>query len=298
MDPTPGDSREWMRVRDLAEKAGVSRTTIHYYYREGLLPPPLKTGRTMALYTDVHLECLRFIRRLREERGLPIAAVRRELEIRFGERWRSLPTASVDPGTESRVRPAGRKQREKIIEMAVRLFSSRGYPRTHVSHITDSLHISKATFYIYFRNKHDLLVAVFDHLVRELTQTEQETAGEADPLVRMVRRGKAYVSFYRRYHKIFDIIRAESIGPESRPELSIQAIYRRMLDPIAEDLRQAQDEGRLPRTPAEPELLSYMALGAFDFLCYRLLMDDRYSDEEIVEVARHSLLGGPVTKAG
>lgn len=298
MDSTAGAPREWMRVRDLAEKAGVSRTTIHYYYREGLLPPPLRTARTMALYTDAHLECLRFIRRLREERGLPIAAVRRELEIRFGEQWSSLPAGSVAPGADSRVRPAGRKQRERILEIAVRLFSSRGYPRTHVSHVTDALHISKATFYLYFKNKHDLLVAVFDHLVQELTRTEQEIAGEADPLDRTVRRGKAYVGFYRRYHKIFDIIRAESIGPESRPELSIQAIYRRMLDPIAEDLRQAQDEGLLPRTPTEPELLSYMVLGAFDFLCYRLLMDDRYSDEEIVEIARRSLLGGPVTKSG
>jgi len=282
-----------MRVRELAERAGVSRYTIHYYYREGLLPPPLKTGRTMALYTDVHLECLRFIRRLREERGLPVAAVRRELETRFGEQWRSLPTGSFDPGINSRVRPTGRKQREKIIEIAVELFSSKGYPRTHVSHVTDALHISKATFYLYFKNKHDLLVAVFDHLVQELTQTEQEIAEETDPFVRTVRRGKAYVAFYRRYHKIFDIIRAESIGPESRPELSIQAIYRKMLDPIAEDLRQAQDEGRLPRTLADPELLSYMVLGAFDFLCYRLLMDDKYSADEIVDIARRSLLGAP-----
>ncbi|MEW6439804.1 MAG: MerR family transcriptional regulator [bacterium] len=289
MDSPVGVSHDWMRIRELAEKAGVSRYTIHYYYREGLLPPPLKTGRTMALYTSAHLECLRFIRNLREERDLPIAAVRRELQTRFGEQWRALAARTADPGTESGAGPIGKKQRERILETAVELFSSRGYPRTHVSHITDALHISKATFYLYFKNKHDLLVAVFDHLVQELTKTEQKIAAEADYLARMVTRGKAYVAFYKRYHKIFDIIRAESIGPESRPELSIQAIYRRMLDPMADDLRRAREEGRVPETPADPELLSYMILGALDFLCYRLLMDDKYSAEEIVDMARRSL---------
>src|SRR4030042_1750074 len=66
MDSAVEGSHDWMRIRELAQKAGVSRYTIHYYYREGLLPPPLKTGRTMALYTNAHLECLRFIRKLRE----------------------------------------------------------------------------------------------------------------------------------------------------------------------------------------------------------------------------------------
>lgn len=283
MDSCPEVSNDWMRIRQLAEKAGVSRYTVHYYYKEGLLPPPLKTGRTMALYTNTHLQCLRFIRRLREEQDMPVAAVRREVRLRFGEHWRSMPTESFIQGTGSRARRKGEKQRQRIMEMAIELFSSRGYPHTNVSHVTGALHISKETFYQHFKNKHDLLVAVFDHLVQELTQTEQEIADEPDFLIRMRKRAEAYLAFYRKHHKIFDIIRSESIGLGSRPELSIQAIYRRILDPLEKDIRQAQDEGLVPRTPADPELVTYIFLGAFDFLCHRLLMDDKYSTEEIFD---------------
>ncbi len=289
MNSATGVSYDWMRIRELAEKAGVSRHAIHYYYREGLLPPPLKTARTMALYTEAHLECLRFIRKLREDRDMPVAAIRQEVQLRFGEYWRSTPTQFVCNEMDSKLGRKGRNQRQRIIETAVELFSSSGYPHTHVSHVTNALHISKGTFYLYFKNKHDLLIAVFDHLVQELTRTEQEIAEESDIFVRGTRRGEAYITFYRKYHKIFDIIRAESIGPESRPQLSVQAIYRKILDPLAEDLSKAQEQGLIPKTPADPELLSYLMLGALDFLCYRLLIDDKYSADQVLSALVASL---------
>jgi AcrR family transcriptional regulator len=286
-------SHDWMRMKELAEKAGVSRHTIHYYYREGLLPPPLKTGRTMALYTDAHLECLRFIRKLRDERNIPVAAVRQEVRLRFGEYWRSTPTRFVVDGVDSKPHPRGRKQRQRIIEAAMELFSSQGYHRTNVSHVTGTLRISKETFYLHFKNKHDLLVAVFDHLVQKLTQLEQDITGETDYFVRSRKRGEAFVTFYRKYHKIFDIIRAESIGPESGSELSVQAIYRKILDPVTKDFAKAQEEGLIRKTSGGPELLSYMVLGALEFLCYHLLVEGKYSMDEIFDALVSALLVGP-----
>ncbi len=292
MHTDPGISHNWMRIGELSKKAGVSRYTIHYYYREGLLPPPLKTGRTMALYTDAHLECLTYIRKQREERGMPVAAIRQEVRLRFGDYWRSSPTEFAAPETKAAPRSKGKKQRQRIVEAAIELFSSKGYLRTHVSHVTDTLHISKRTFYLYFDNKHDLLVAVFDHIVGELTQTEQTIVDESDFFVRMTKRGEAYIRFYEKYHKILDIIRAESIGPESRRELSVQAIYRRILDPLEQDIRKAHDEGLISGTQEDSELFSYIVLGGFDLLCYRLLMDDKYSTERILDIFRRFLLVG------
>ena len=298
MERYPEAKHNWMRIKELAERAGVSRYTIHYYLNENLLPPPLKTGRTMALYTAVHLECLRFIRTLREEQGMPIAAVRREVRLRFGEQWRTAGLVSVSHAGDLRLGPKGNVQRQRIIETALELFSQKGYHRTHVSHITDALRISKGTFYLYFENKHDLFVAVFDHLIEVLTSTEERIAGETDVAARMRERARAYFSFYKRYHKVFDIIRAESIGQEGRPELSIQAVYRKILDPLAEDIRKAQEDGLIPDMPGDPELRSYMLFGSFDFVCYRLLMDDKYSLDEILDIFTRTPQNEPAREAG
>src|SRR3954464_14892508 len=74
------DSPRRMRMAELAARSGVARETIHFYLREGLLPRPEKGGRTVAYYGEEHLDRLRMIRRLREEKYLPIAVIRRLLE--------------------------------------------------------------------------------------------------------------------------------------------------------------------------------------------------------------------------
>lgn len=69
-------ARRLMRMAELERLSGVPRETIHYYLREGLLPAPSRQGKTQALYDDSHLERLRLVRQLREEKYLPVAVIR------------------------------------------------------------------------------------------------------------------------------------------------------------------------------------------------------------------------------
>ncbi len=64
------------RIAEVVRRSGVTKETIHFYLREGLLPPPRKTARNAAFYGDEHLHWLRLIRSLREEHLLPIKAIK------------------------------------------------------------------------------------------------------------------------------------------------------------------------------------------------------------------------------
>ncbi len=66
-----------LSVRDLAELAGTTVRTIHYYISEGLLPPAVGTTRN-ATYTEAHLARLRLVAALRDE-GLALASIRQRL---------------------------------------------------------------------------------------------------------------------------------------------------------------------------------------------------------------------------
>ncbi|WP_426169162.1 MerR family transcriptional regulator [Sandarakinorhabdus sp. DWP1-3-1] len=76
-----------MRMRELEKASGVGRETIRYYIREGLLPEPARASRNSAFYSDDHVSRLRAIKRLQEERFLPLAVIRSLLEAEDGERW-------------------------------------------------------------------------------------------------------------------------------------------------------------------------------------------------------------------
>jgi DNA-binding transcriptional MerR regulator len=65
-------------IEELASLGGVSRRTVRYYVREGLLPAPLGLGRGRH-YDATHLERLLRVKTL-QERGLSLDEVRRDLE--------------------------------------------------------------------------------------------------------------------------------------------------------------------------------------------------------------------------
>jgi DNA-binding transcriptional MerR regulator len=65
-----------MKVSELARRAGVTKETIHFYLRQGLLPRPRKAGRNMAFYDESHLERITLIKRLQHERYLPLEVIK------------------------------------------------------------------------------------------------------------------------------------------------------------------------------------------------------------------------------
>lgn len=62
------------KVSELAEKAGVTKRTIHYYISKGLLLPPDGNG-VNSLYNDKHLERLLLIKKLQSE-YMPLNKIR------------------------------------------------------------------------------------------------------------------------------------------------------------------------------------------------------------------------------
>ena len=65
-----------LKMSELAERSGVSAGTIKHYLREGLLPEPVRTSRNMAYYPPEFVERIRLIKRLQEERFMPLRLIR------------------------------------------------------------------------------------------------------------------------------------------------------------------------------------------------------------------------------
>lgn len=79
-----------MRIKELVEKSGISRETIHYYSREGLLPRPKKTNLNQAEYGPEHISRLAMIKELQERFFLPLSEIKKIIKRQ-----------KKSPGTES-----------------------------------------------------------------------------------------------------------------------------------------------------------------------------------------------------
>jgi DNA-binding transcriptional MerR regulator len=74
------DTAALLRMGELAEASGVPVPTIKHYLREGLLPEPVKTSRNMAYYPPSFVERIKLIKRLQEERFMPLKAIKSVLD--------------------------------------------------------------------------------------------------------------------------------------------------------------------------------------------------------------------------
>ncbi|HTR88638.1 MAG TPA: MerR family transcriptional regulator [Solirubrobacteraceae bacterium] len=107
-----------LKIGELAKRAGVSAGTIRHYLREGLLPEPVRTSRNMAYYPHDYVERIILIKRLQEERFMPLRVIKQMLEddlervralIEFEDRIVESALASA----ERRARVPAREIRER-----------------------------------------------------------------------------------------------------------------------------------------------------------------------------------------
>jgi DNA-binding transcriptional MerR regulator len=83
--PAAGDGsndRHLLRMSELAERSGVSAGTIRHYLREGLLGSGediVRTSRNMAYYPPRYVHQITLIKRLQQERFMPLRVIKRAL---------------------------------------------------------------------------------------------------------------------------------------------------------------------------------------------------------------------------
>jgi len=65
-----------MKMKELEQETGIGRETIRFYIREGLLPEPVRPKRNVATYGPEHVARLKLIRKLQQERFLPLNVIK------------------------------------------------------------------------------------------------------------------------------------------------------------------------------------------------------------------------------
>jgi DNA-binding transcriptional MerR regulator len=130
-----------LKMSELAERSGVSAGTIKHYLREGLLPEPVRTSRNMAYYPPEFVERIRLIKRLQEDRFMPLKHIRSvmdespdraqalvELEDRILERAaEQRETQRISAAEVKRRYDLPQKMLDRLAELGVLEPTSRGY---------------------------------------------------------------------------------------------------------------------------------------------------------------------------
>lgn len=66
-----------MKIKELSQRTGVPKETIHYYVREGVIRRPRKVRKNVAIYDESHLEQIRIIKLLQDNYYLPLSVIKK-----------------------------------------------------------------------------------------------------------------------------------------------------------------------------------------------------------------------------
>lgn len=289
---------DYLKINEVEKVTGIPRSTIHFYLREGLLHPPVKTGRTMAYYDNSHLERLKLIQKMKNDLGIPITYIKERLALHTPG---SSPDLSPKPNTvtnEDFSVTGGPRDRRKneIISVAIKIFSEKGFYKTKVKDITDALDMSTGTFYNYFENKEDLFNEAIDGVVLSILGGAADAIkNEQDFLKRMLLRGQVFFEQYSKYSEVLNQLRAEMTQDSQEFQQKVKKIYHGLTQPIIKEFREAMDQGLIRKT--DPDLLAYAMTGLIETMSFRMTVDPSYSFGDIIFFLSDFIINGVPTSS-
>ena len=165
------------------------------------------------------------------------------------------------------------EKRERILEGALRAFAKKGFYNTRVSEIASEAGVADGTIYLYFKNKDDLLISLFeDRMEWVIARLEAELqAVEGDLLTKL----RAFVELHFRL-AVENRELAEFITVELRQSAKFVKEYKnpkfsdylRILQSLIEE---GQHQGVL-RADLDSRLVSRALFGALDEVLLHLTL--------------------------
>ncbi len=249
---------------------GMSRSAIHFYLREGLLPKPQKTSVNRSLYREDHVVLLRRIAELKSQ-GRSLAEIRVELRDDVAR----ADGADVDlAGQESE------RVRRAILRVATEEFMRNGYRQTLVATIIREAGVTSQTFYSHFPSKGQLLVESFRTFMEwNLAFVEPRLAESSDLGERVLWRLHADSRARQLGSEVLSLVQSEPIEGTDlarRVEQAWEQVVRQVIAEF-ESLRKPESP-----SPVSLELLAYSLIGALHNATLRTSWDDKYSREDLL----------------
>ncbi|GAF99637.1 unnamed protein product, partial [marine sediment metagenome] len=145
--------KSFMRIAELSDRSGISSPRIKYYIGIGIVPKPIKAGKTNAYYTSHHLEQLQLIKNMHDKKNIPISDIKKMVGNSV-----DLHEFSEDNNSASTM------VKNDIINSCIPIFRKKGYEKTTTEDIVKAANITRYYFYKHFKNKKELFIECLNTL--------------------------------------------------------------------------------------------------------------------------------------
>lgn len=162
--------------------------------------------------------------------------------------------------------PARGDKREKILESAIRTFAKRGFHQSRVSDIAQEAGVADGTIYLYFKNKEDLLISIFEEKMGEmLGRMKAELEPLTDPRDRLRRFIEFHLGQLERHRSLAEVLQVELRLSNKFMKEYVPERLGQYLELLSEIICEGQQQG-IFRPDVMPAVAKRAIFGAMDEL--------------------------------
>jgi TetR/AcrR family transcriptional regulator, fatty acid metabolism regulator protein len=182
---------------------------------------------------------------------------------------------------------------ERILKAAISVFARNGFFNSRISEIAREADVADGTIYLYFKNKDDILISIFEESLAEILKKLEASLEEYDePLEKL----HAFVVFHLEQTMTNPAL-AEVLQVELRQSTKFMKEYQKVtfakyLDVIQAIVTQGQTSGEI-RKDVHPGVIKRLIFGALDEIALHwVLSRRRYDLKESAEQLASVLVAG------
>lgn len=132
----------------------------------------------------------------------------------------------------------------RIIKAAVKVFAKNGFYNSKVSEIARAAKVADGTIYLYFQNKDDILISLFEEeMARVMERVRAAVDAEGNPADKLRAFAKAHLSLVHANQELAEIIQVELRQSSKFMKEYDNVQFAQYLNLISSIIREGQEQG-------------------------------------------------------
>lgn len=161
---------------------------------------------------------------------------------------------------------------ERILQAAIRVFARNGFFNSKVSEIAKEAQVADGTIYLYFKNKDDILIRLFEDKMNEIiANLERRLEGVEDPLEKIRIYIRAHFEVSHEHHDLMEVITVELRQSAKFMKEYDNKPFNRYLRIMSDLIREGKEAG-LIRKDVSPGVYKRALFGMLDELSLYLVL--------------------------
>lgn len=185
----------------------------------------------------------------------------------------------------SQAQKIGSDKYQKIIQAATRVFAQKGFYNAKVADVAREANVADGTIYLYFKNKDDLLISIFENSMDTfISEVQRRIESLQDPAEKLKQFIRLHLDIVRQNQDIAQVLQIELRQSSKFMKEYAATKFRDYLNIISQILEEGQTAGIFKKNIA-PLILKRAIFGAVDEMALEwvLMKRKKYSTEEVAE---------------